>query len=247
MLEDLDIQKMPTRKDNIKQPLLAEANIIPRLNTPSLFVGNTGSGKTNLLCNFLQNKLFYRKVFDRIIWISPTALTDDLQIDMIKELKIPDDDVITKLEEAPMILSAIQEEQRLSIAEFGPVKTDKYLIYCDDLVSNRDVMTTQEFTDIFIMCRHFNCTTWFASQTYKGLPRACRLQAKHIFYFRGSHDETECIMEDHCPPGFTRKIGQKMVAFATGEPFSFLYINRTVPMAERYRKNLKEIITIQKS
>lgn len=35
-----------------------------------------------------------------------------------------------------------------------------------------------------------------------------------------------------------------MVNWATQKPFNFLYINKTVPMKDRYRKNLDEIINL---
>jgi hypothetical protein len=36
-----------------------------------------------------------------------------------------------------------------------------------------------------------------------------------------------------------------MVNWATDGNYNFLYINKTVPMKERYRKNLKEIINLE--
>ena len=36
-----------------------------------------------------------------------------------------------------------------------------------------------------------------------------------------------------------------MVNWATHKPYSFLYINKTVPMKDRYRRNLSEIIDLK--
>ena len=52
------------------------------------------------------------------------------------------------------------------------------------------------------------------------------------------------MVEEYSPPGFSKKKMAKLIDFATAEKFHFLHINMKVPHAERYRKNLGEIIDL---
>lgn len=237
---DLVIRPLPSSKDHIKQPYLSEKNIIPRINSSSLFIGASGSGKSNLVANLLTRKDMLGKAFDRIFLISPTAKTDDIQ----GHLNIDPDDIIDNLNEAPSILREIQDEQREIIESEGPLKAPKILVIFDDCISDADLMKSKEFIDSFILCRHFNMTTMICSQSYKSVPKKCRLQAKNIFFFKSSQTETECICEDRAPPNFTKKESIQLVEFATCDPYSFLHISMLEPYETRYRKNLDEIIDI---
>lgn len=236
----LKIHTIPTKKDKIKQPELSKEDIIPRLNSSILFIGASGSGKTTLLANLLTRKDMFKKWFDRIFLISPTAHSDDIQ----KYLDIDPDDIIDDLKEAPSVLGEIMEDQRAEITTLGAHRAPMYAVIFDDVIGDKDLMSSEEFTKSFIASRHHNMTTMICSQSYKAIPRKCRLQAQNIFYFRGSNSETECIVEDRCPPGCNKKAGMEMVEFATKEPFSFLHINMRCPFETRYRRNLDEIIQI---
>lgn len=237
-MDDLKIHIIPSRKDKIKQPKLSELHMIPKINSPSLFIGSQGSGKSNLMVNLLTRKDFLRGAFDRIFLISPTARTDDI----LKFLDIDDSDIIDNIKEAANILSAIHEYSSNEIARKGPVKAAKYLTIFEDIIGETEFMRTVEFTNSFIMCRHLNMTTMICSQSYKGIPRKCRLQARNIFYFLGSTSENECIAEDRGPPGLNKKESLMMITETTQEPFTFLYVAMDNPFTTRYRKNLDEII-----
>lgn len=240
---DLSIRAIPTSKDKIKHPPMAEANIIPKINTSSLFVGSSGSGKTTLVANLLTRKdmLGARGTFDRRFLISPTAKTDDIQ----GFLKLSEEDIIDDLKEAPGFLREIMDEQVGLIESKGADKAPKYLVIFDDVISNPEFLRTDEFVRSFVMNRHFNFTTFICSQSYNAIPRKCRLQARHIFYFKGSASENETVMEDRAPPNFNKKMALALVEEATREKFSFLHIHMGVEVKERYRRNLGEMIHVE--
>ena len=237
---DLSIREISTRKDKIKQPDLAEAHLIPRINSSCLFVGSSGSGKSTVLANLVTRKDMLGKAFDRIFLFSPTAKTDDIQM----SLNLDDDDIEDDLTKVPEMLEEIFEDQRAEIEELGADKASKILIIYDDVVADKDLLKHPLFTRSFILNRHVNATTFLCSQSYKQIPRRCRLQASNIIYFAGSNSENESIMEDRCPPNFSRKDGLALVQFATREKWSFLHINMRVPFAERYRRNFDELIHV---
>lgn len=238
---DLEIKTIPTSKDKIKQPKLCEQNIIPRINSRSIFIGNSGSGKSTLVANLLTRKDMLGKAFDRRILISPTAKTDDIQ----KHLKFEEDDIIDDLEQAPMFLKQLEESQRDAIQESGADRAPLVLVLFDDVVSDNRLMKSKEFIDSFILSRHFNFTTFLCSQSYNMIPRKCRLQAKNIFFFASSTSETDVLVEDRAPPGYTKKEARKLVEDATADDFSFLHINMEARLPTRYRKNLDEVFITQ--
>lgn len=238
---DLSIHQIKTSKDKIKQPELAELDIIPRINSSILFVGASGSGKSTVLANLMTRKEMLGKAFDRVFLFSPTAKTDDIQ----KSLNIDDDDIEDDLSKVPDMLEEMMEDQRDLIEELGANHAPKYAIIFDDVIGNKDFTKHSTFTDCFILNRHFNFTTFICSQSYKEIPRRCRLQAKNIIYFAGSNSENEAIMEDRCPPNYSRKDGLRLVQFATKDEYSFLHINMRSHFTDRYRRNFDEIIEVE--
>lgn len=239
----LKIEQIPTKKDKIKQPELCTLDIIPRINSSVLYIGSSGCGKTTLLANLLTRKDMLKGAFDRTFLISPTAHSDDIQ----KYLNLDPNDILDDLAAAPDMLQEILDDQRAAIESLGAHKAPLYCIVFDDVIGDRDLLKSDQFVKCFVACRHFNISTFICSQSYKGIPRKCRLQAQNIFYFRGSNSENECVVEDRCPPGMSKKQGLGLVDFATKEPYSFLHINMRCPFETRYRRNLDEVINISQN
>lgn len=238
------INPLKTRKDDIKQPDVALADIIPRLTSNNLFVGASGSGKSTLLVNFIKEKLYWLGWFDRVMLVSPTAETDDIQREIHELIEDPDEDIITDLNEAPGKIRAVMDEQRELIEANGADKAPQILLIYDDVISHKDLLKSDEFGSSFIMSRHFNFTTCLCTQSFTQAPRKCRLQCQNLFYFRGSNSELEQMVEEFSPPGFSKARMRLLVSFATTEKYSFLHINRRVPFEIRYRRNLDEVIDL---
>ncbi len=216
-------------------------NVIPRINSRSIFIGNSGSGKSTLVANLLSRKDMLGRAFDRRILISPTAKTDDIQ----KHLKFEEDDIIDDLEKAPAFLRELEESQREAIQQSGADRAPLVLVLFDDVVSDNRLMKSKEFIDSFILSRHFNFTTFLCSQSYNMIPRKARLQAKNIFFFSSAMSETDVLVDDRAPPGYTKKEARKLVEDATADDFSFLHINMEAGLKTRYRKNLNEVFITQ--
>lgn len=244
----LKIKKIKSCKDDITNPILSEQDIIPRLGTSSIMNGTTGQGKSTLLTNIVSSKRFFggllpngKAVFTHKFLVSPTAEGDDVQ----KKLGIDEEDTFTDLEEAPDLIRVIMDAQKKKVKDLGSDKAPQVLLVYDDVISNPLFMRTDEFTKSFIASRHYNLTTFVCSQSWTAVPRRCRLQAKNIFFFASPLSEVELLCQEYCPPNMTKKQFMKMVDYCTSEPYSFLYINKSVPMEKRFRKNLGEMINLK--
>jgi hypothetical protein len=242
--QEFKIEKLETRKDDIKQPEAAQADVIPRLTSNCLFVGASGSGKTTLLVNLIKGKNFWKGWFDRVILVSPTAKTDDIQKEIHEYIDDEDQDLITDLAAAPGRIQELMDEQRALIEELGADKAPQVLLIYDDVVSDKDLLTSDQFGKSFIMSRHHNFTTCLCTQSFTQAPRKCRLQCQNLFYYRGSNSEMELLAEELSPPGFTKAMMRLLIAYCTKEPYSFLHVNRRSPFEQRYRVNLDQVVDL---
>lgn len=244
----LKIRKVKSSKDKIANPPLAEQGVIPKLGTSTLINGTTGQGKSNLLTNLIRRPEFFggnnpttgESWFKYKFLCSPTAEGDDVQ----KKLGIAKEDTFTDLASAPEMLQVILDENKEKVKKQGSSEAPQILLVYDDVISNPRFMRTNQFIKSFIASRHYNMTVFVCSQSWTGVPRKCRLQTKNIFFFASPLSEVELLCAEHCPPNLNKKQFFKMVEYATKEPYSFLYINKSAPMNERYRKKLDEQINL---
>ena len=223
------------RKDLIKQPEYCDLKVLPKLNTSSLIVGRSGSGKSVLLANLLKG--CYKDVFKLKILISPTGLTDDVQKSMGCQI------VITELNEASEFLASLMKIQEKSIASLGAHKAPLVCIVFDDVMGEK-FLGTSEFTACFTRSRHYNFTIFALSQKYSGIPKKCRLQLNNLIFYASQDSEINWIVEDFCPANYSKKAFAAMIKWTTSEKFSFMYINMSADEDERYRKNFNEIIVL---
>lgn len=83
-------------------------------------------------------------------------------------------------------------------------------------------------------------------QSYTKLPRALRLNCNATYIFPASQSEIEVLKDEVTPAGLTKKQFEKVIEYATREPYNFLSINNHAKQGERIRKNLNEIIDLEK-
>jgi len=242
---DLTIKPLPTSKDGIYQRPLMESGVIPQVNTVSMIVGKSGSGKTCLLCNLLQRPEFYgpdntgTPYFDQTIIFSTTGGTAlDNTYDSVSWLKSDN----FEHEFKPEYITGLIESQKKHINQHGFGKR-KLLIIFDDILSQPKFIKSKEFLKCFVELRHFCCTVIVNTQSYTRIPRACRLQTTCLFFFPSSMSEQEVLADNVCPPNMSKKRFIELIQYATDKPYNFLYINNKLPINERFRKNLDKIIS----
>jgi hypothetical protein len=234
----LKIEKIKTNKSKIKLRPYMEKGIIPSHPFRCILNGSSGSGKSTVLINLMTKPQFYKGYFDRIVLFAPTAEIDD-SFDM---LDIEEDDIISNGDVDR--LKDIMDEQKAFIKKKGVHKTPKVLVIFEDCQSSPKLLKHKDFLKCYIAGRHYNLSTILCSQSFTKTPRACRLQATDIIYFPSSQSENNIICDELSPPGFSKNDTQELINYATGEPYSFLYINMKQPAKTRYRKNFDEILEL---
>ena len=240
-----EIGVIETAKSKIPQRKAAKDQIMPRFPFSMMITGSSGSGKTNLMVNIMTKLNLYGKYFHRIAIFSPTAGTTD---DMYKKLgPIPKENFISSM--TPAHLEDIIAYRKRLIEKKcieWVAKNDRMILILDDVVAERNFLESPEALKMFALLRHYLCSVIVMVQSYNKLPRALRLNANAIMVFPSLQSEIDVLKDEITPPGVSKKEFGNIIAYATEGRYDFLYINRHADPGKRVRKNLSEIIDLDK-
>jgi len=190
-----------------------------------MVIGSSGSGKSNFLKNLITKKDFgYKKIFKKNIFIfSPTSMADETfsSIKNIKEENIFDS--LDKLED-------LINEQKKIIADRGKKKSPHIWIIMDDCLGSKKLNNTYSnvVNQLFFKGRHYNISISLVSQVYK-IPRSIRLNTNCIVIFNGLNQSEVLAIERESPVNF-----REMYKTRASTNYSFIYINNTKPLENRY-------------
>lgn len=239
------IDVIETAKSKTPQRQAAKDQVMPRFPFSMMITGSSGSGKTNLMINIMTRPELYGKYFHRIAIFSPTAGSAD---DMYKKLgPIPKENFIATM--TPDHLESIIDHRKKLIEEKGiewVAKNDRMVLILDDVVAERNFLESPEALKMFALLRHYLCSVIVMVQSYNKLPRALRLNANAIMVFPSLQSEIAVLKDEITPPGISKKDFEKVIEYATDGRYDFLYINRHADPGKRVRKNLDEIINLDK-
>lgn len=207
------------KKFNIDDPLSLDAYTI------HLIVGSKGSGKTTQLLSMLRSKNIYRKHFNQIFLISPTAGTghDPKMLKLVEELD-QDGHFFTECndENYQTILDMIEENNN----ELKEKKKEyRNLLILDDCLASmpRNGEKGNLLNKIIIACRHLHTNIILLVQKYNSIPTLIRSNVDYIsFYPSHSRQEIQTLINDL---SIDEKLFKQLLDFATAEKYSFLHIN----------------------
>ena len=136
----------------------------------AMFIGQTGCGKTHLVLDSIEN--YYNKHFDYIIIICPTIRENSTYY--AKEW-IKNDDKVWLTEPKDNLYQLIQKLSEL-------LRFLEVLFIIDDIIANKDLdKRRQPLLELSISERHRSHYLWLLTQSYKGITKKLREQAKAIF------------------------------------------------------------------
>jgi hypothetical protein len=154
--------------------------------------GRRGAGKSTLALSLLNSKKAYRKRFDNLFLISPTAKSDKKFAKVVEELE-EDERFYEELNEKNI-------EQIVGYIKGRNEETQKKELHClvlDDCVLDLPKSKSSLINRIVITSRHLNLTLIIISQKYNALPTIIRSNADLISFFPSlnSH-EIKTFQED---------------------------------------------------
>lgn len=188
-----------------------------------LVVCPSGGGKSLILGNMLSKDQFgYTKVFKHKFMFSPTYGLDDPSWHGVKFTQVFD-----TYDEAA--IDGILNDQRRIIAKKGKPRTKHVLFVFDDMLTSLPQARQSSLVSLAFHGRHLKISFIITCQAYRACPRPIRMNATHFIILRVNKLEEQAIAEEQPINNF-----ESVYSRAVADPWSFLYINQTVPVPERY-------------
>ena len=159
----------------------------------AMFIGQTGCGKTHLVLELIENH--YKNHFDYIVIICPTLRENSTY--HAKEW-IKNEDKVWLIEPKDNLYQWIQKLSEL-------LRFLEVLFIIDDIIANKDLdKRRQPLLKLSTSGRHRGHYLWLLTQSYKGIPKKLREQAKAIFVWypkaridlKMTHDENDVITDN---------------------------------------------------
>lgn len=210
---------------------------LPQLPFSWILIGPSGTGKSNLLLNVLDQ---YKKHFKEhhIILFSPSIGLDPKTSEIEAGWKYA--------EFRPEIIESVIEQQK-QIMKKKPKKVPEILIILDDCISEPGAFNQRGVLEkLFYRCRHFHCSLLITSQKYSSLSRGIRLNAKTVSFFRPYNEsEKEHILKEHSDK-YTKDKFANMLEYVWGKPYQFLQIDYTKNNPDhRYQECLHSFLNLK--
>jgi len=215
------IKPLKSTRDGIHKTEAQKKFVLPPPGT-SCFVGCSGSGKTTIVANLLNQKSMLKDYFDKIyiFCLSPcTTLTDHVS-------QISEDDMFT--DDDPDKLTELYETQKSVVKKIGFKRAKHVLFILDDIVQSNKFMNSKVLTDIFFGGTHAKVSLWVLSQNYMSIPRRLRMNTHSLILCHGVNmTEIERFSDEYQSPYMKKKEFTKLVEFCLTKPYSFMFVNNT--------------------
>ena len=226
---------------------LGKGKPFPNSNFLYLIIGSVGSGKTSLGLGLLRIKKEdggFRKAFNKIYVVSPTAKYDDKWDKLIQE--VDDDgnyyqecndetigDIIEKLEAYNEEFKEEQEQKKRKKGE--PIVKPSSLVVIDDCISDLTKRQKSKINKLVLTLRHLKASVWIMSQKLNAIPQLIRAQARCISFFPTlNRREEETLINEI---NIDDSLFKRLIGFAgDGDDHPFLHIKIGEGKPQFFRK-----------
>ncbi len=186
--------------------------------------GSKGSGKSTVVLNALKHH--YRKKFDKIFLISPTAQGDSKFRKLVREL-----------EDDGRVFSDMDEETLQSIIEQveGSSPDELNCIIFDDCLSSfKKTQQKSLFHKLTTTCRHLRCMLIITTQRYRSLPTLLRANTDVVSFFPTQNRQEYRMFKTDM--NTDDDLFDRLYEYCCDEPNSFLHVSLMGGVPRFYRK-----------
>jgi hypothetical protein len=191
--------------------------------------GTVRTGKSTILMNLIYNKNFYRQLFDKIIFISPTVQND------VTLTHLYEDEEVIKINEGLDQIDNIFKKLIETKQEDEDEKQAFYLIILDDCLGF--IKPHSYVSHLCSRYRHFKISMIFTSQNFRSIPNIIRANASFYLLFNTTNKkEYNKYLEEFS--GVFKDFDQ-LYAEATFKPYNFLCLDlRNIHAFHNFDKKL---------
>jgi hypothetical protein len=198
-----------------------------KLNSLSLLIGGTGTGKTNAIMNIIAYSSKARDgVFSKIILVYKT---DEKLYEFLKK-KIGNSLSLYSYEDLPNCEEL--EDQMVK----PPEERKEYMIIFDDFVADDDTKTVRKLKKYATFGRKKGLTQFYLTQSFYGVDKTMRLQMSYLFLLNVPNKRNlKLILKSYALPCSEEEL-LEMVNDATSTNLQFFKIalSAAVPSSEKF-------------
>ena len=191
----------------------------------NLFCGLPGSGKTNLLYQFMKSKHLLNKCFNKIYLFQPAESRASMKDKLFDQLPENQKFGELTLENLSYVNGELNEEENSCIL-------------FDDMGAHlKDKEVRKLLKEIIMNRRHKYVSIFFLTQTYFSVDKEIRRLFSNIFVFKVNHESMMNIFEE-VVESHKDKV-REIVSLVYDKPFQYLFINVST---QRMFKGFDEIV-----
>lgn len=205
-------------------------DVLPMGSRIFAIIGPKGSGKSSIMLSLLTSKKSpYRKYFNNILLVSPTAKYDDKMKPLYEEV-----DREGKYWDSLNDETANEMIDMLNELNDGKKKPRNLIILDDCTHSFPSGKKPTKISALFTNSRHLKTSIWIVTHKYNSMPPLFRNQLDALFIFRtNSKVEIEAMKKDlNCDESLFEENLKK----ATEEDHSFMFINLAGGKCKMYHR-----------
>lgn len=237
----LKVNKISKDLKKLDNQVVRSDDPLPKQDIVWIINGGKGSGKSTMMLQVLKSKNGYKKWFDNIYLISPTATRDSKFNKLCEELQRDNkcfstcddetvDEVINRLKDFNESFDE-KEEGR---------KPHSVVIFDDCLAFLPKSTQKSRFNELITTSRHLKTSVWILTQKYNKVNPLIRANMDMLSFFRTNNKrELDTLEED---VNVDKNLLHHLYEFATEEPNSFLHISFFGGKPSFFRKFDKIII-----
>ena len=189
-----------------------------------LIIGGSGSGKTNVLLNLIENQPDIDKIY--LYAKDPYESKYQYLVNKREGVGINHFNVPKAFIDYSNDMNDVYE----NINDYNPDKEKKILIVFDDIIDDmiHNKKLNSIVTELFVRGRKLNISLVFITQSYFKVPKNVRLNTSHFFIAKIPDErELQQIVINHSSDIITKDIAN-IYRKCTAEPYSFLVNDTTL-------------------
>lgn len=237
----LKVNKISKDLKKLDNQVIRSDDPLPKQDIVWIVNGGKGSGKSTMILQVLKSKHGFKKFYDNIYLISPTASRDPKFDKLCEELdrenkcySTCDDDTVDE------VINRLKEFNENFDYEEEARKPHSLVIFDDCLAFLPKSTQRSRFNELITTSRHLKTSVWILTQKYNKVNPLIRANMDMLSFFRTNNKLEFKTLEDDV--NVDEKELKRIYDFATDEPNSFLHISFFASKPTFYRKFDKIIL-----